>query len=109
MSRKSKETTNNPDDLVGTLRKLWNDEFLPTIRKELQLELSTINNTIKLLNERCQEIEDSQSLINNKFEHQKTAIQETKKEMNKIQDDVRQIQDNIYQINEDLTRGESNN
>lgn len=88
MSKKSKDPTNNSSDMIETLRKLWRDEFLPTIRKELQLELSKLNDAIKLLNARCQSIEDSQSLINEKFEEQKNLFHETKRQTTEIQSDV---------------------
>ena len=45
------------------LRRIWNDEFLPSIRREIKTEILELKSSIKALTERCNELEKSQQYL----------------------------------------------
>ena len=53
---------------VEQLKQLWQNELLPSIRKEVNAELAKINSWMKTLEERFQEIEKSQSFVSAKYD-----------------------------------------
>ena len=48
---------------VNDLRKTWNEEFLPSIKRELKSDLEALGTSIKTLTARVDGIEKSQSFI----------------------------------------------
>ena len=53
---------------VNDLRKIWKEEFLPSIKRELKSELEALRTSIKTLTARVDGIEKSQSFISEKYE-----------------------------------------
>ena len=53
---------------VNDLRKIWKEEFLPSIKRELKSELEALRTSIKTLTARIDGIEKSQSFISEKYE-----------------------------------------
>ena len=53
---------------VNDLRKIWKEEFLPSIKRELKSELEALRKSIKTLTARIDGIEKSQSFISEKYE-----------------------------------------
>ena len=53
------------------LRRIWKDEFLPSIRREIKTKLLELKSSIKALTERCNAIEKSQDFVSKKYD---TAI-----------------------------------
>ena len=53
------------------LRRIWKDEFLPSIRREMKTKLLELKSSIKALTERCNAIEKSQDFVSKKYD---TAI-----------------------------------
>ena len=53
---------------VNDLRKIWKEEFLPSIKCELKSELEALRTSIKTLTARVDGIEKSQSFISEKYE-----------------------------------------
>lgn len=53
---------------VNDLRKIWKEEFLPSIKRELKSELEVLRTSIKSLTARVDGIEKSQSFISEKYE-----------------------------------------
>ena len=54
---------------VNDLRKIWKEEFLPSIKRELKSELEALRTSIKTLTARVDGIEKSQSFISEKYEN----------------------------------------
>ena len=55
-------------DAKVDLRKIWKEEFLPSIKRKLKSELEALRTSIKTLTARVDGIEKSQSLISEKYE-----------------------------------------
>ena len=55
-------------DAKVDLRKIWKEEFLPSIKRKLKSELEALRTRIKTLTARVDGIEKSQSLISEKYE-----------------------------------------
>ena len=53
---------------VNDLRKIWKEEFLPSIKRELKSDLEALRTSIKTLTARDNGIEKSLSFISEKYE-----------------------------------------
>ena len=53
---------------VNDLRKIWKEEFLPSIKRELKSLIEALRTSIKTLTARVDGIEKSQSFISEKYE-----------------------------------------
>ncbi|XP_068690020.1 uncharacterized protein [Montipora foliosa] len=66
------------------LRKIWNDEFLPSIRREIKTEILELKSSIKALTERCNELEKSQDFVSKKYDTAIAALQSVKSEISNL-------------------------
>ena len=57
------------------LRRIWNDEFLPIIRREIKTEILELKSSIKALTERCNELEKSEDFVSKKYDTAIAALQ----------------------------------
>ena len=53
---------------IDDLRKVWNNEFLPSIKREIKVEMESLRTAIKTLTARVDSIESSQSFISAKYD-----------------------------------------
>ena len=60
------------------LRRIWKDEFLPSIRREIKTKILELKSTIKALTERCNAIEKSQDFVSKKYDTAIAALQSVK-------------------------------
>ncbi|XP_044167073.1 uncharacterized protein LOC122951098 [Acropora millepora] len=64
------------------LRRIWNDEFLPSVRREIKTEILELKSSIKaLVTERCNELEKSQDFVFKKYHTAIAALQSVKSEI----------------------------
>ena len=66
------------------LRRIWNDEFLPSIRREIKNEILELKSSIKALTERCNELEKSQDFVSKKYDTAIAALQSVKSEISNL-------------------------
>lgn len=66
------------------LRRIWNDEFLPIIRREIKTEILELKSSIKALTERCNELEKSQDFVSKKYDTAIAALQSVKSEISNL-------------------------
>lgn len=66
------------------LRRIWNDEFLPSIRREIKTEILELKSSIKVLTERCNELEKSQDFVSKKYDTAIAALQSVKSEISNL-------------------------
>ena len=66
------------------LRRIWNDEFLPSIRREIKTEILELKSSIKALTERCNELEKSQDFVSKKYDTAIAALQSVKSEISDL-------------------------
>ena len=66
------------------LRRIWNDEFLPSIRREIKTEILELKSSIKALTERCNELEKSQDFVSKKYDTAIAALQSVKSEISNL-------------------------
>ena len=59
-------------------RRIWKDEFLPSIRREMKTKLLELKSSIKALTERCNAIEKSQDFVSKKYDTAIAALQSFK-------------------------------
>lgn len=60
------------------LRRIWKDEFLPSIRREIQTEILELKSSISALTERRNAIEKSQHFVPKKYHSAIAALQGVK-------------------------------
>ena len=60
---------------ANELRRIWKDEFLPSIRREIKTEIQALKSSIKALTERCDALEKSQDFISKKYDTVVAALQ----------------------------------
>ena len=66
------------------LRRIWNEEFLPSIRREIKTEILELKSSIKALTERCNELEKSQDFVSKKYDTAIAALQSVKSEISNL-------------------------
>ena len=66
------------------LRRIWNEEFLPSIRHEIKTEILELKSSIKALTERCNELEKSQDFVSKKYDTAIAALQSVKSEISNL-------------------------
>ncbi|XP_068747152.1 uncharacterized protein [Montipora capricornis] len=66
------------------LRRIWNDEFLPSIRREIKTEILELKSSIKALTERCNELEKSQDFVSKKYDTAIAALQSVTSEISNL-------------------------
>ena len=66
------------------LRRIWKEEFLPSIRQEIKLELQTLKASIDLLTDRCNTLENSQQFLSNKYDTVMQTLQNVKEQVTKL-------------------------
>ena len=66
------------------LRRIWNDEFLPIIRREIKTEILELKSSIKALTERCNELEKSEDFVSKKYDTAIAALQSVKSEISNL-------------------------
>ena len=75
------------------LRRIWKEEFLPSIRREIKTEILELKSSIRALTERCNALEESQDFVSKKYDTAIAALQSVKSQIanpdNKIQNDYR--------------------
>ena len=60
------------------LRRIWKDEFLPSIRREIKTKILELKSSIKALTERGNAIEKSQDFVSKKYDTAIAALQSVK-------------------------------
>ena len=66
------------------LRRIWNDEFLPSIRREIKTEILELKSSIKALTERCNELEKFQDFVSKKYDTAIAALQSVRSEISNL-------------------------
>ena len=66
------------------LRRIWKEEFLPSIRQEIKLELQTLKASIDLLTDRCNTLENSQQFLSNKYDTVVQTLQNVKEQVTRL-------------------------
>ena len=69
---------------VDELRRIWNEEFLPSIRQEVKMEMQSLKASIALLTERCNTLEKSQQFLSNKYDTVVQTLQNIKEQATKL-------------------------
>ena len=66
------------------LRRIWKDEFLPSIRREIKTEILELKSSIKALTETCNAIEKSQDFVSKKYDTAIAALQRVKSQASNL-------------------------
>ena len=62
---------------VDEFRKMWKNELLPSIRREVRLEIETLSANIQVLTDRCNQIEQSIQFLSDKYDTVLRILQAT--------------------------------
>ena len=62
----------------------YDEEFLPSIRQEIKLELQTLKASIDLLTDRCNTLENSQQFLSNKYDTVVQTLQNVNEKVAKL-------------------------
>ena len=68
---------------VESLWKLWKNEFILDVRKEISVEIEGLKSNIAALQKKLDDIEASQKFLSNKYDTVLQTIQEIKKTKSK--------------------------
>ena len=74
------------------LRKIWKDEFLSSIRREMKTKILELKSSIKALTERCNAIEKSQNVVCKKYDTAIAALQSVKSQTANLDKNTRRLQ-----------------
>lgn len=78
---------------ANELRIIWNDELLPSIRREIKTEMQALTFNIKELTERCDALEKSQDFISKKYDIDISTLQSAKSQTNNLDKKYKGITD----------------
>ena len=84
---------------LESLREVWNNEFLPSIRSEIRREFNSLNANVRDLNQRFDGLEKSQNFISTKYDTVMEAIQALKKQNQGVENQIHTIEENISDLN----------
>ena len=82
---------------IQDLRKLWKEEFLPSIRQEIKAEILALKSSINAVTERCDALEKSQEFISKKYDTVIESIQKSNGQTAKLDKKYKEITDSIEQ------------
>ena len=82
---------------INDLRKLWKEEFLPSIRQEIKTEILELKSTINALTQRCDALEISQDFISKKYDTVVESLQKSNGQIAKLDKKYKEITDSIEQ------------
>lgn len=87
---------------VESFMELWNNELLPSIRKEIIAEVHIIKTNLDALNDRCMNIEKSQPFLSDKYDQVIQSLQNTKKQIRITESNIKKQDDAIYSNQEGI-------
>ena len=76
---------------IHDLRKLWKEEFLPSIRQEIKAEILALKSSIDALTQRCNALEKSQDFISKKYDSVIETIQKSNSQATKLDKKYKEI------------------
>ena len=85
---------------VDEFRKMWKSEFLPSIRREVKLEIETLSVNIQVLTDRCSQIEQSIQFLSDKYDTVLEILQVSKKQIAGLEANVKEQTDQISKLEE---------
>jgi chromosome segregation ATPase len=77
---------------IDTLKLIWENDFLPSIKNEFQSQLESVRGEIKTLSKKCIDIEKSQNFMSREFENFKESLQTTKKHATKAVQSIKKLE-----------------
>ena len=87
---------------ANELRRIWKDEFLPSIRREIKTEVQALKSSIKALTERCDALEKSQDFISKKYDTVVAALQSANGQTTKLDKKYKEITDSLEEKHVEL-------
>ena len=81
-------------------RKMRKSELLPSIRREVKLQVETLSANIRALTDRCNKIENSIQFLSDKYDSLLAIIQSTKKQIAEVEAGVKEHVDLISKLQE---------
>ena len=87
---------------ANELRRIWKDEFLPSIRREIKTEIQALKSSIKALTERCDALEKSQDFISKKYDTVVAALQSANGQTTKLDKKYKEITDSLEEKHVEL-------
>lgn len=81
--------TNNAALTLDSLRTSWENEFLPSIRREIKTSMDNLEHKLELMAKRIDSIEDSQKFISDKYDTATEIIQATKKQVSDLSSKIK--------------------
>ena len=80
------------------LRRIWKDEFLPSIRREIKTKILELKSSIKALTETCNAIEKSQDFVSKKYDTAIAALQSVKSQTANLDKKYQGVQFQFFPI-----------
>ena len=77
---------------IDTLKLIWENDFLPSIKNEFQSQLESVRGEIKTLSKKCIDIEKSQNFMSREFENLKESLQTTKKHVTEAVQSIKKLE-----------------
>ena len=85
---------------VDEFRNMWKNERLPSIQREVKLEIETLSASIQVLTDRCNQIEQSIQFLSDKYDTVPGILQVTKKQIAGLEVNVKEQADQISKLQE---------
>jgi len=92
---------------IHDLRKLWKEEFLPSISQEIKAEIFALKSSTYAPTQRCDALEKSQDFISKKYDSVIETIQKSNSQAIKLDKKYKEVTDSLEQKHAELV-GTSN-
>lgn len=80
---------------IASIRALWENEFLPSIRNEIKAEIDDMKRKITSLTAKCNDIENSQKFLSSEYDGYKDSLQGTKKDISEVSKTLKSLDDRV--------------
>lgn len=80
---------------IASIRALWEQEFLPSIREEIKAKIDVMKREIESLTAKSNDIENSKKFLPSEYDSLKDSLQGTKKDISEVQKTLKCLNDRI--------------
>ena len=87
---------------IHDLRKLWKEELLPSIRREIKVEIFALKSSIDAPTQRRDALEKSQDFISKKYERVIETIQKSNSQATKLDKRYKEVTDSLKKKRSEL-------
>lgn len=96
----------NKNITISAFKQMWENDLLPSIKKEIQEQLGKMHDDFKNVNKRLDKIEESQKFISAKYDQVLESIKSSNKRIQMLEGGLKEINGATSNVSERITYAE---